>query len=241
MLPNSINEAWIAAFVRGLAQDQDEYGVYLIGGDTNSTPGPLSIAITAFGEVSTDRLLRRSGARVGDTIFVTGTIGDSALGLRVLDGALPTLDPRSAAFLANRYRLPLPRVTVGPRLIGLATAAIDVSDGLIADLRHICEVSGLAGAVEAPRVPLSAAGRAATSTSPECLAAALTGGDDYEILFTAPPESETTLAELSRMVGISITPIGRMVTPSAGNKSLVSVLDAIGRPLPLSREGWTHF
>ena len=165
MLPKRSVEAWIAGFAHGLAQDQDEYGVHLIGGDTDSTPGPVTIAIMAFGEVPTGRIIRRGGARPGDTIFVTGTIGDAALGLEVLRGRLPELDTASAGFLVDRYRLPLPRVTVGPQLIGLATAALDVSDGLIADLGHICEVSDLTAIVEAPRVPLSPAARAAIETA----------------------------------------------------------------------------
>ena len=124
----------------------------------------------------------------GDAIFVTGTIGDAALGLAVLRGRLPQLDAASAGFLVDHYHLPQPRVTVGPQLIGLATAALDVSDGLIADLGHICEVSDLAAIVEAGRVPLSQAARAAIETAPgHGLATALTGGDDYEILLTAPP------------------------------------------------------
>src|SRR3970040_663918 len=146
MLPTTVTEEWIAAFARGLAEDQDEYGVHLIGGDTDSKPGPVTIAVMAFGEVPAGRLRRRAGARAGDTVFVTGTIGDAALGLEVLRGALPDLDTTAAGFLVDRYRLPRPRVTLGPRLLGLASAAIDISDGLVADLGHVCEVSGVPGA-----------------------------------------------------------------------------------------------
>jgi thiamine-monophosphate kinase len=240
MLPATVTEAWIAAFASGLALDQDEYGVHLIGGDTDATPGPISAAITAFGEVPAGCIVRRGGAHAGDTLFVTGTIGDAIFGLEALRGNLPELDAEQAAFLADRYRLPRPRVTVGPRLIGLATAAADISDGLVADLRHICDVSGLSAVVEGHRVPLSPAARAAAAIGKDGLSAALTSGDDYEILFTAPPGSEGDVVELSRSLGIPITPIGRMSRCSEADTT-VAVLDTDGRPIALGREGWTHF
>lgn len=241
MLPKTVSESWIAAFARGLAQDQSEYGVHLIGGDTDSTPGPIAIAITALGDIPTGRMLRRNGARAGDAIFVTGTIGDAALGIEVLRGEFPSLDAKAAAFLVDRYRLPLPRVTLGPRLVGLANATIDVSDGLVADLQHICEGSGLVAVVEAPRVPLSAAARAALAIRPERVADVLTGGDDYEIVFTAPPAATKELTELSRALDVPIAAIGRMQTPSTGTRDRVTVLDNTGKPLALHRGGWVHF
>jgi len=241
MLPKTVSESWIAAFARGLAQDQSEYGVHLIGGDTDSTPGPIAIAVTVLGDIPTGRMLRRNGARAGDTIFVTGTIGDAALGIEVLRGAFPSLDAKAAAFLVDRYRLPLPRVTLGPRLVGLANAAIDVSDGLVADLQHICEVSGLVAVVEAPRVPLSAAARAALAVRPERIADVLTGGDDYEIVFTAPPAATKELTELSQALDVPIVAIGRMQAPSTGTRDRVTVLDHTGKPLALHRGGWAHF
>jgi thiamine-monophosphate kinase len=241
MLPRTVTEDWIAAFARGLAQDQDAYRVHLIGGDTDSTPGPVTIAIMAFGDVATGRMLRRGGAREGDTVFVTGTIGDAALGLKVLRGKLAHLNTKAANFLVDRYRLPQPRVTLGPRLIGLASAALDVSDGLLADLRHICEVSELAAVVEAPRVPLSTAVRAALATNSERITTVLTGGDDYEILFTAPPAVLNELTELSKTLGVPITAIGRMESPPIGKKAQITVLDESGEPLAFDRSGWTHF
>jgi thiamine-monophosphate kinase len=241
MLPKTVTEEWIAAFARGLAEDQGAYGVHLIGGDTDSTPGPVTVAITAFGDVATGRMLRRGGASAGDTVFVTGTIGDAALGLEVLRGALPDLETHAASVLVDRYRLPRPRVTLGPRLIGLASAALDVSDGLLADLRHICEVSELCALIEEPRVPLSTAARAALAISPGRIATLLTGGDDYEILFTAPPAATGMLAELSRTLDVPITVIGRMEPPSTGNTAQITVLDDSGHPLNFERRGWTHF
>jgi thiamine-monophosphate kinase len=241
VLPDTVDEAWIAAFVAGLAHDQAEYGVHLIGGDTSSTSGPITIAVNALGEAPIGRIIRRGGAQPDDTIFVTGTIGDAALGLAVLRAALPALDAASAAFLVDRHRLPQPRVALGPRLIGIATAAIDVSDGLVADLRHVCAVSRLSAVVEARSVPLSPAARVAIAGDPQRLATALTGGDDYEILFTAPPAAAGRISELSRSSGVPITPIGRMAVPSEPDLLRVVVLDDLGRPLRFAAEGWTHF
>jgi thiamine-monophosphate kinase len=241
MLPKTVTEEWMAAFARGLADDQHEYGVHLIGGDTDSTPGPVTIAIMAFGDIVTGRMLRRGAARAGDTIFVTGTIGDAALGLAVLRGNVGSLDTNAAAFLVDRYRLPQPRVRLGPRLIGMAHAALDVSDGLLADLRHLCETSELSAVIEARRVPLSTAARAVLTTDSEHLTTVLTGGDDYEILFTAPLEAVNQLAALSRTLDVPITAIGRMRSPSIGKQSQITVLDESLEPLVFDRTGWTHF
>jgi thiamine-monophosphate kinase len=241
VLPNTVHEEWIAGFAAGLARDQAEYGVHLIGGDMSSTSGPITIAVSAFGEAPIGRIIRRGGAQAGDTVFVTGTIGDAALGLSVLRAALPALDVASAAFLVDRHRLPQPHVTLGPQLIGIATAALDVSDGLVADLRHICEVSRLSAVIEAQRVPLSLAARVAIAGDPQRLAAALTGGDDYEILFTAPPAATTRVSELSRSLGVPITPIGHMAVSSEVNQPRVVVLGDLSQPLSFATEGWTHF
>ena len=241
MLPKTVTEEWIAAFARGLAEDQNQYGVHLIGGDTDSTPGPVTIAIMAFGDVATGRMLRRGGARAGDTVFVTGTIGDAALGLAVLRGRLANLDTKAAHVLVDRYRLPRPRVRLGPRLIGIANAALDVSDGLLADLGHLCEASELSAVVEAPRVPLSTAARAVLTTHSGRITTVLTGGDDYEILFTAPSGAVNELATLSRTLDVPITTIGRMRSPSIGKHSQITVLDESGEPLIVDRSGWTHF
>jgi thiamine-monophosphate kinase len=221
ILPGTTIEAWVAAFARGLARDQKTFGVHLIGGDTNTTPGPLTIALMALGEIASGKIIRRGGARPGDAIFVTGTIGDATLGLAALRGELPELDAAAASILIDRFRLPLPRVKIGPRLIGLASATIDISDGLVADLGHICEVSGLGALVEASRV--------------------LAGGDDYEILFTAAPAATGKIDELSRASGLPITAIGQMVEEPTAAQERVVVLDAAGQPLELARRGWAHF
>ncbi len=241
VLPNAVDEPWIAAFVAGLAHDQAEYDMHLIGGDMSSTSGPVTIAVTAFGEAPIGRVIRRGGAQRDDTVFVSGTIGDAALGLSVLRTTPSALDAASTTFLVDRYRLPEPRVTLGPQLIGIATAGLDVSDGLVADLRHICEVSRLSAVIEARSVPLSPAARAAIAGDPRCLVTALTGGDDYEILFTAPSAASARIGELSRLYGVPITPLGRMTSLSGGEEPRVVVLDNLGHPVSFASEGWTHF
>jgi thiamine-monophosphate kinase len=192
----------------------------------------------ALGEIAAGRIIRRGGARPGERIFVTGTIGDAALGLGILRGEIGALDAAAAAYLAGRYRLPQPRVALGPLLIGIATASLDISDGLVADLRHLCEVSDVGATIAAPRVPLSPSARAAIAADPALLARALTGGDDYEILFTAPAAAAADIAALSQRLGVAITDIGETAAAAAER---LRVVDAAGRPLALGHEGWTHF
>jgi thiamine-monophosphate kinase len=241
VLPVTVDERWIAAFAGGLEDDQAEYGIHLIGGDLSATAGPVTIAVCALGEAPIGRIVRRGGARAGDTILVTGTIGDAALGLCVLRGALGALDDDSRRFLLDRYRLPRPRVALGPGLIGVATAAIDISDGLVADLRHLCEVSHMDAIVEAHSVPLSPAARKVIASDPQRLGTALTGGDDYEVLFTAPPDAANRISELARSTGTAITPIGRITPSLQVGRSHVVVLDSVGRAICFTTEGWTHF
>jgi thiamine-monophosphate kinase len=232
----TVDDAWIAAFARGLAQDQDEFGIVLAGGDTTATPGPTTLSVTAMGEVAQGQALRRNGARTGDGVWVSGSIGDGALGLAVARGESLGVDADAAASLADRYRLPRPRVTFGPRLVGVAHAAMDVSDGLVGDLRHICEASGLGAEIEAARVPLSAAARAVLARAPERLREILTGGDDYEILFTAPASRDGALAALSKETGVALTHIGTM---AAGGG--VTVRDAAGGAMEMGQGGYRHF
>jgi len=241
MLPVTVDESWIAKFASGLERDQAEYGVHLIGGDLSSTAGPVTIAICALGEAPCGSTVRRGGAQPDDTIFVTGTIGDAALGLAALQGALGRLHDASRLFLLDRYRLPRPRVALGPGLIGVANAAIDISDGLVADLRHLCEVSRVDAIVEGRSVPLSPAAAEVIANDPQRLATALTGGDDYEVLFTAPPDAAERIRDLARSVCTPITPIGRITRSSQGHATRVEVLDDAGRALSFAAEGWRHF
>jgi len=232
----AVDEGWIESFVRGLGEDQKEFDISLAGGDTTATPGPTTLSVTAMGEAPAGAALRRNGARAGDGIWVSGTIGDGALGLAAARGESLGLAPDAVAALADRYRVPRPRVTLGPRLIGVAHAAMDVSDGLVGDLRHICRASGLGAEIEAVRVPLSRTARKIVDTDATQWKRILTGGDDYEILFTAPESREGVLASLSREAGVPVTRIGQMV---AGND--VVVRDAAGRAMEMGQGGYRHF
>ena len=235
--PQNVEEGWLDRFASGLKTDCAMFGVAVIGGDTVSTSGPLVLSLTAVGMLPEHTALLRSNARSGDMIWLSGTLGDGALGLLVAKGEGKSLPKAHAEALLDRYRLPRPRVTLGPRLRGLAHAAMDVSDGLIADLGHICRASGLRGEIEADRLPLSEAAKAAIDAGlGEGLATAATGGDDYEILFTAPASAEGDLIALSRELDLPLTPIGRMKVGEG-----VALLDGEGREIVLARAGYNHF
>ena len=224
--PRDTPERWFAAFAAGLAADQQEFGITLLGGDTTSTPGPISLSLTILGHVAPGGAARRSGARDGDGIWVTGTIGDGALGLRALRGEVPD----ETGFLADRYRLPRPRIGFP---LGAVHAAMDVSDGLVQDIGHLCRAAGLGAVIEAALVPLSPAARQA---GPEWLATCLTGGDDYELALAVPPDAEAQLLEGAGRCGMAVTRIGRFVAGEG-----VTVRDASGAAITLPQAGWSHF
>lgn len=231
-----IDHAWMQGFAGGLAEDQDEYGVVLIGGDTVACRSGLVLSLTAIGEVPAGRAVRRSGAQDGDILLVTGTLGDAALGLRAIRGELAGLAAADFDYLAGRYRLPRPRTRIAPRLIGLAHAAIDVSDGLLADLGHICQASGLAAVVEEARLPLSAAARHVITGTDAGLDAVLAGGDDYELAIAVSPARITDIADLAADSGLPITEIGRFEAGEGAH-----VVDADGCRRQAVHEGYTHF
>jgi thiamine-monophosphate kinase len=226
--PRDTQEAWFAGFASGLAQDQATYGVTLLGGDTTSTPGPISLSLTIIGHVAPDTAVHRFGAQDGDEIWVTGTIGDGALGLAVAQGRL--VDP--TGFLLDRYRLPQPRV--GFALAGIASAGMDVSDGLVQDLGHICRASGLSAELFAGKVSLSDAAREA---GPDWLVTCLTGGDDYELLLAVPSARSDALRREAGRAGIPVTQVGHLHS----GPPEVMVRQANGEPLALTKEGWSHF
>ena len=236
--PQPPEETWVAAFAAGLEEDQKTYGLTLLGGDTTRTPGPLSLSLTALGAVPAGRALMRSAAAEGDLVYVSGSIGDGALGLEVCRGGLMQLAEEQRAYLADRYRLPRPRLDLGQALVesGLSRAAIDVSDGLAADLGHLLEVSGLSAEVDTPALPLSGAAKAALAADPALLGRLITGGDDYELLFTVAPGREKEVAALSDRLELALTRIGRLAAGSG-----LTVRDAAGKALALVSGGWTHF
>ncbi len=228
---------WMRLFAQGLAADCAQYGVPLLGGDTVATPGPATFAVTAIGSVEAGKALRRSGARAGDRIWVSGTIGDGAFGLLAARGQGGTLTPSEIEYLARRYRLPEPRVALGRALAGVATAAMDVSDGLVGDLAHVCEASHVGAVVVADQTPLSDAGRAAIAAGlGEGLATALTGGDDYELLFTAPVAADAAIDAISRDLGLRLTAIGTIIAGPG-----VRVDGPGDRPMALPAQGYRHF
>ena len=235
-LPPSVDDAWLDAFAAGLRADRDEFVLPLIGGDVVATSGPLTLTVTAFGVVPVDRALRRNGAQPGESVYVSGTLGDAALGLKMLEGKLEGLDAQVAAYLTGRYWLPRPRLALGQRLINLASAAMDISDGLVADLGHICETSGVAATLDASRAPLSDAAHAALERAPEFDVTVLTGGDDYELVFTVAPMHEATVETLAVELGLTLTRIGETAV-GAG----VEVVDAAGKPIEVGTPGYIHF
>jgi thiamine-monophosphate kinase len=228
--PPDLSEAWLEEFVRGLERDQATFGLKLIGGDTVSTTGPVFFSLTILGLVNRSTALRRDGARPGELVCVSGTLGDAAMGLRILRGLAAPED--LAMPLVERYRTPQPRVELGKALRGVATAAIDISDGLLADLQHVLEASGVGARIETAALPLSPATRAL----PGARICALCGGDDYELLFTVPIERVSVLSSLSRKLQLPLTVIGR-----TREEPGLEVVDERGQPLTLERLGWRHF
>ena len=235
--PEGIARGWIEGFVAGLATDQAEFDIGLLGGDTVRTPGPLCLSLTAVGEVDSGRALRRNGAEAGDLIAVSGSIGDAALGLMILQGGkLPDLSAAARDYLIARYHLPKPRLALGQQITGFAHACLDISDGLIADIGHIADQSSLAAIIDWQTVPFSEAAREALAADEGLLSALLTGGDDYELAFTLPRAKAEALAAIARATGVPLAIIGEM-TGGGG----VTVRGPDGHELPLATAGWRHF
>ena len=211
-LPHTITPDWLAGFAAGLAQDQREFGISLLGGDTSATDGPLSIAVTAFGLVPQGQMIRRGGAKAGDAVYVTGTIGDSGGGLAIFKREKHALTEADRDALIARYRVPRPPVAFAEKLRAIAHASVDVSDGLIADLSHIAAASGVRIVVEGARVPLSEPLRSFWGDN--ALLRAVAAGDDYQIAFTAPPGLEGPFTRIGRVEageGVNLIVAGKIV------------------------------
>ena len=232
-IPATLPLEFIDGFIAGLLQRADQFGVILVGGDTCSSKGGLVISVTAMGEQLPDRVLRRNGAHAGDLIFVTGTLGDSALGLELLRAG------ERGGLAVERHLDPEPRVAAGIAMAeaGLATAMIDVSDGLLADLGHILRLSGVGARVELGNVPLSSVFKENISRfSVDPFPLALGGGEDYELLFTADPADKGRVLALMKEVGGQVSHLGE-ITPSGG----LSLVTADGGEYQAARRGYNHF
>ena len=224
-LPQS-DPAWIEGFLDGFLDLAGQHGIALVGGDT--TRGPLSIAVTAMGLVEPGRALRRDGARVGDEVWVTGTLGDAA-------GGLALLDREAVPALRARLDRPTPRVAAGRALAGIATACVDVSDGLLADLGHVCARSHVAARIDVDALPASAALMEVIGEA-DRIALQASGGDDYELCFTAPADAGADIGAVSAQFGLRITRIGRIVAGEG-----VHPVDAKSQPWSSPRRGYDHF
>jgi thiamine-monophosphate kinase len=235
------DDAWLAPFARGLGEDATMFGCALLGGDTVSTPGPLMISITAFGRVAPGRMVHRRGAKPGDRVVVTGTIGDAALGLNILRGgaiaAALADDAAARQLLVDRYRIPQPRTALAKAIRDHASAAMDVSDGLAGDLAKLCYASGVSAAIDAPSIPLSVSTAKLLARGSVGIEAIVAGGDDYEILCTIPEDRFEAFVQAARLAAVAVTSIGTIIAGSP----VPRFLDAEGRAIALPRLSYSHF
>jgi len=222
-------KAWLESFVLGLKADQEEFRISLMGGDTVATPGPIALSITAIGMVPKGSALLRSGAKPGDRLYVSGTIGDGALGLKVARGGLPGLSEAARDFLIDRLECPSPRLAIGQSLRGVASAAIDISDGLVADAGHMANASGVGLQIDAGQVPLSAAAQDALGKGSATIADLIAGGDDFELLFALPEGTDLPGGAETELTQIGFVEVGQGVAVTFE-----------GRPVSLPKRGYTH-
>jgi thiamine-monophosphate kinase len=238
-LPEGPSRAWMSRFASGLAQAQSAFGCHLIGGDTDRRPGPLSISITVFGSVPVGRMVRRGTARAGDRLFVTGTLGDAALGLAFLKdpGSAQLAGGADTAAAIQRFVRPQPRLTIGPLLHAHASAAMDLSDGLMKDCGRMCAASGVAARLDAASLPLSPAMQTLVAQDGRWLATAAAGGDDYELLVAIPDANVAAFIQATAALDFSVTQIGEVTGAGHG----VHLVRPDGSEVLLSRAGWEHF
>ena len=240
-LPEGTGDDWLRPFASGLQSDCDLFGCPLYGGDTVRTEGPLWVSITAFGTLPRGTMVKRAGAKPGDRVFVTGTIGDAALGLALLREpetvAMWSLSDDEAGALIGRYRVPHPRVPLAEAVRALASAAMDVSDGLAGDLAKLCAVSGVSARIESARIPLSVAAAKALEVEPALIEAIVTGGDDYEILTAVPSERVAAFRERAAAAQVAVTDIGEIVI---GTQTPI-VVGPDGAALAFTRTSFSHF
>ncbi|HZP74657.1 MAG TPA: thiamine-phosphate kinase [Pseudolabrys sp.] len=236
-VPKDVGDVWLEAFARGLGDDAKRYACPLMGGDTDRTPGPATISIAAFGSVPQGRMVRRGGARPGDHVLVTGTIGDAALGLRVRRGQTLNVSATERAHLTERYLLPQPRNALAEALRVHANAAMDISDGLVGDFTKLCRASGATATIEVARVPLSGAAKSALAADAGLVEPILTGGDDYEVACTVAPGELAAFRNAAMSAGVPVAEIGRI----AAGEGAPSFLDVNGKPLAFAHGSFSHF
>ncbi len=240
-LPKTVEERWIGRFARGLGADATLYRCPLLGGDSVRTPGPLTISITAFGALPKGSMVRRSGARTGDVVMVTGTIGDAALGLALRASADSAkrwkLDKQACDHLLGRYLLPQPRSALAEAIRLHASAAMDVSDGLVGDLAKLCGASGVSAEIDVTRVPLSDAAAKVIASDATSIEKILTGGDDYEIVCTVPPERLAAFRAAAAAAHVPIVEVGHVTADGAAPE----FFGHDGRPLVFKQTSFSHF
>ena len=235
-LPHQVSLTWLESFVGGLREDQSKFNVCLLGGDTTSTQGPITLSMTAIGEVPVNQAVRRSGANPGDDIYVTGCIGDAALALKLFEdlGREETL--QNYPDLYEKYVLPDPPTTFGSMLPSVATACIDISDGFCADLAHICLASNVGAEVELAKIPLSVCAQQLIRTKKTYSELVFSGGDDYELLFTAKKDKRNLINGFGRQSNTLLSRVG-----SIKHNEGVLILDRVGNEVLANSGGWQHF
>ncbi|MGN6572871.1 MAG: thiamine-phosphate kinase [Pseudolabrys sp.] len=234
-LPKDTGADWLKRFALGLREDAEAYACPLFGGDTVRTPGPVMASVSMFGSVPSGAMVRRAGAKPGHRVFVTGTIGDAALGLVLRKGASWALTDAQRDHLFSRYLLPQPRNALAEAVRVYASAAMDVSDGLAGDLAKLCRVSGVAAAIDAAKVPLSDAARATIALDPAMRETALTGGDDFEVLCTVPEPVAGAFRTAAQAARVPVAEIGVIETGEGAR-----FFDQ-GRELTFKRLSFSHF
>lgn len=240
-LPDAPERAWLTAFSNGLRRAQEAFGCVLAGGDTDRIPNALCVSITAFGTIPAGRIVRRSCARPGDHVYVSGTIGDATLGLKqrrdTSFGPRCSLDKAARDHLDARYRMPVPPVAIAGAVRACACAAMDISDGLIKDFSRLCRASGTGGRIEAARVPLSSPARMVVNAGGATLVDLMTGGEDYEVLAIVRPERAGEFERQAAAARTQVTRIGSIARVDDG----IVAADESGNVVPVGQAGWDHF
>ena len=233
-LPKNVKEDWIKAFSEGLKKDQEKYQISLIGGDTTAHDGPIILSLTMIGAAKKN-ILKRSGAKKGDGVYVTGTIGDAFLGLNILEGKIKEKDE----FLIERFNLPSPRLDISRKINQIANTCVDISDGLAADLSHILTASKVSAEIFLDKIPVSEQAKKILKKKPHLIKEMITGGDDYELCFTVPPQKETELIRIFSSSKTKITKIGGVIT--SGGAAILNIYDKVGKKVVLDKKGFQHF